>query len=295
MRYSAASTSSGKGSMSGQGLDSREQLVHAVVLLCSQGMSRRAIARSLGIARKTASRILRSHQAARSEAHTALPARPARAPRSSKLDEFKGAAQRLLESFPDITAQRVFEELRGKGFCGGYTAVKLLVRKLRPKPRIEPSWPTPSYGPGKMAECDWSPYTIEFTQAPARTLQGFAYALVYSHRKYFDFFERCDLHALMDGHVGAFGHYGGATHTIKYDVQKPVVLRFEGRQPIYNPRFVDFATYYEHAIEICRPGHPNDKPRVERSFGSWNGASSTGAASATRPTCARNCASGWPT
>jgi hypothetical protein len=44
-----------------------------------------------------------------------------------------------------------------------------------------------------------------------------------------------------------------------------VVLRWEGQQPIYNPRFLAFATHYEF-----RPrgvlGDPNAKPRVERGF-----------------------------
>ena len=45
-----------------------------------------------------------------------------------------------------------------------------------------------------------------------------------------------------------------------------MVLRWEGSQPIYNPRFIDFATHYEFSPVACRVRHPNDKPRVERSF-----------------------------
>ena len=57
-----------------------------------------------------------------------------------------------------------------------------------------------------------------------------------------------------------------APHATKYDCQKTVVLRWEGKQPIYNLRFVDFATYYEFRPVACRPYHPNDKPHCERSF-----------------------------
>ena len=39
-----------------------------------------------------------------------------------------------------------------------------------------------------------------------------------------------------------------------------------GQQPIYNPRFIDFATYYRFRPRACRPFHPNDKPHVELSF-----------------------------
>ena len=70
----------------------------------------------------------------------------------------------------------------------------------------------------------------------------------------------------MDGHVRTFERFGGLARECKYDNQKPVVLRWEGRQPIYNPRYLAFATHYGMRPFACRPGHPNDKPRVERSF-----------------------------
>ena len=70
----------------------------------------------------------------------------------------------------------------------------------------------------------------------------------------------------MDGHVRAFQRFQGAARRCKYDNQKPVVLRWEGGQPIYNLRFIDFATYYEFRPVACHPRRPNEKPRVERSF-----------------------------
>src|SRR5208337_2443384 len=85
------------------------------------------------------------------------------------------------------------------------------------------------------------------------------YVLVHSHRKAYRFYPTNDIHALMDGHVQAFTQFGGAAEETKYDSQKPVVLRWEGNQPIYNLRFVDFATHYSFRLSACRRGHPNDK------------------------------------
>ena len=116
----------------------------------------------------------------------------------------------LLAKYPDITAQRIFEELREAGYDGGYTAVKDRVRKLRPKPGPKPSLITPVTGPGEMAESDWSPYTVDLEGGGRITVQAFGYILRWSCRKYFGLFERCDLHALMDGHVAAFARFGGA-------------------------------------------------------------------------------------
>lgn len=242
-----------------------ERLIHDVVQLARDGMTGRAIARALKISRNTVRQIVREHGDARQRPHSALPARRT-VHRPSKLDSFRPKIDELFRVYPDITAQRVFEILREKGFDGGYTVVKDLVRRLRPKKPPTPSLETAPREPGDMAECDWSPYPVTFTHAAPMDLQAFGYTLRYSTRKFYSFHEGNGLHPLMDGHVHAFERFEGAACHCKYDSQKPVVLRWEGSQPIYNPRFIDFATYYEFSPEACRRAKPNDKPRVERSF-----------------------------
>lgn len=243
-----------------------EQLEYDVVRLSRDGMSARAIARALHVSRNTVKDILVVHAGAREQAHSAL--RPKRAlARPSQLDAHLPKVEELLRSYSGITAQRVFETLRDEvGFRGGYTGVKDLVRRIRPRPAPTPSLQTPPREPGDLAECDWATRTIPFTHAPPEELQIFGYTLRYSTRKYYGFHEGKDIHALMDGHRHAFDRFGGAARRVKYDVQKPAVLRWEGNQPIYNPRFVDFATYYEFVPVACHPRSPNEKPRVERSF-----------------------------
>jgi transposase len=241
------------------------QRIHDVLELDRQGMTWRAIARALRISRNTVRQIVRAHGLARHSPHSALPTKPSYR-RRSKLDPFRAQVDELFRLYPDITAQRVFESLREKGFDGGYTVVKALVRRIRPKPAPRPSLETAPRQPGDMAECDWSPYRVTFTHAAPITLQAFGYTLRYSTRKCYSFHESNGLHPLMDGHVHAFARFAGAARRCKYDCQKPVVLRWEGGQPIYNPRFIDFATHYEFSPVACRPRHPNDKPRVERSF-----------------------------
>lgn len=242
-----------------------KRLVHDVVKLDKEGMRRRAIARALKISRNTVRSILEEHEESRSQRHSALPARRCVA-RPSKLDRFRPRIDELFKLYPDITAQRVFEILREDGYDGGYTIVKELVRKVRPKKTPKASLETASREPADMAECDWSPYSVTFTHAAPMELQAFCYMLRYSTRKCFSFHEGNGLHPLMDGHVHAFERLGGAAHRCRYDSQKPVVQRWEGGQPIYNPRFIDFATYYEFQPVACRPNHPNDKPGVERAF-----------------------------
>jgi transposase len=244
----------------------REELALQVALLAKQGEPRRAIARALGVSRNTVRALLAAHAEDRDTEHVALPPRPARAPRAAKIDTWRPRVAELMVRFPDITAQRVFETLREEGFGGGYTGVKRYVRAMRPPPKPAPSLTTPEYGPGEMAESDWSPYEVTFTTGKTAIVQALSYVLVDSRRKYFGLYESNDLHALMDGHDRAFARFEGCAQQCKYDSQKPVVLRWESNQPIYNPRFLAFSSHYEFRPLAVRRGHPNDKPRTERSF-----------------------------
>lgn len=243
----------------------REELVLQLVTLHRQGLSARAISRALGISRNTTKALLAEHASAREQEHKALPKPPPRAPRASKVDPYATRVAELMDRYPDITAQRVFETLREEGFGGGYTAVKKYVRRRRPPVRPEPSRVAPVYGPGQMAESDWSPYDVRFLDGHKEKIQAFGYTLPFSRRKFVGLYRQADLHALMDGHIRAFDRFQGVASCCTYDSQKPVVLRWEGQQPIYNPRFLAFAAHYEFRPRGVR-GEPNAKPRVERGF-----------------------------
>src|SRR6266853_855304 len=103
---------------------SQEALIHDVVLLAQQRMSVRAIARALHVGRNRVRAILCAHEAARSGATppSALPPPPVKRP--SVLDAHRDFIRDLLARFPDITAQRVYEELCARQapcFDGSYT------------------------------------------------------------------------------------------------------------------------------------------------------------------------------
>lgn len=243
----------------------REELAHQVATLRREGMSLRAIARTCGVSRNTVKSLLAAHDEQREAKHCAVQQPVRRAPRPTKLDPFKERIAALLGKYTDITAQRVFEIVRDESFDGGYTTVKRYVRTVRPKPKPTPSLTTPDHGPGGMAESDWSPYDIPLRSGAILPVQAFGYVLRHSTRKTYYLFESNNLHALMDGHVRTFDRFQGCAKACLYDSQKPVVLRWEGQQPIYNPRFLAFAAHYEFRLEAVR-GAPNAKPRVERGF-----------------------------
>lgn len=115
--------------------------------------------------------------------------------------------------------------------------------------------------PGEQGQQDWSPYTLSFG-----TQHAFSYILGYSRRQYIEFMDGEDLYSLMRGHVRSFARLDGVAATCLYDNQKAVVLRWELGQPIYNTRFLAFATHYGFRPRALPKRRPELKGKVERPF-----------------------------
>jgi hypothetical protein len=67
-------------------------------------------------------------------------------------------------------------------------------------------------------------------------------------------------------HIRAFEHLGGVAATCLYDNMKVVVLRHGDEGPLYNPKFLAFATHYGFTPRACRVRRSQTKGKVERPF-----------------------------
>jgi transposase len=237
-----------------------EDLRHEIVRRRQGGASLRRIARDLGVARETVHNVIRRWEAERAGAGA-----PSRPRRPSQVDPFEGTIRQLLERYPDITVVRVFEELRAAGFTGGLTIVRERVLQLRPPPQREPvvRFETP---PGAQAQMDYSTYDIDFSSEGRRRVHLFSYLLGYSRRQYLRFVEAQDLPTTLREHMRAFAHLGGVAASCLYDNLKVVVLRHGEEGPLFNPKFLAFATHYGFTPRACRVRRSQTKGKVERPF-----------------------------
>jgi|GEM_PF-111231 len=266
-------------------LRSEEELCNEVVHRTNRGESKRRIAIQLGISRWKVAEILRRYHHQRESQPTAsestasdstasdstapesIPPSLGRPPakRPSKLDAFEPQLLQLLERYPKITNVRLYEELQASGYTGRYSILAERVCKLRDRP-AKPLTVRFETGPGVQAQMDWSTYEIDFTQEGRRKVQLFSYILGYSRRQYIHFTERQDFETTIRQHIEAFKHLGGVATTCLYDNMKVVVTRWEDDTPIYNTRFLAFATHYGYRPWACQVRRPQTKGKVERPF-----------------------------
>src|ERR1700723_2046330 len=114
-----------------------DTLIHEMVLRFRGGASMRQIARSLHVSRRTVRRVLDQVEQARI-AGPAPDGAEARPRRGSQLDAYEAAIVDLLARYPEITVQRIHEELRPLGYQGSYTLLSQRVQSLRPRPTVRP-------------------------------------------------------------------------------------------------------------------------------------------------------------
>ncbi len=247
----------------------REELEHLIITMRAEGCSIRSLSRRFHMGRNTLRRILKKKHLERNEGHNILTLRQARhtsggqAPRQSKLDPFLPAMKELLEKFPALTGQRLYEELKIMGYEGGISILRDRLRKLRPKPKRDPVIRFET-DPGQQGQMDWSPYTIPFTRTGKAEVLCFSYILGFSRRQYLDFTINRNFYTLIRRHQDAFRHFEGVPKHCLYDGEKTVLLRWEAGRPVYNPAFIAFMTHYQCKPIVVR--RAQSKGKIEAPF-----------------------------
>jgi transposase len=240
-----------------------ESLENSVITLHAKGWPIRKISREMGISRGRVRRWLVSNSVLRDTTPGDKITRKKK--RQSKLDPYKEFISELLEKYSNITGQRLYEHLRQKGFDGRTTIVRDYLKSIR---QVGSKMPVRlvETDPGQRAAHDWSDYNIRFTsqnQGESTRVTFFSYILCYSRRQYIEVVDDKKQQTLFRNLINAFIYHDGVPLEIKSDNQKACVERWEAGRPVFNARYLEFATHYRFRPLTITPGRPSENLYVK--------------------------------
>lgn len=219
-----------------------------------EGLSKRAIATRLHCCRTTVDKAL---------AMSEPPSPRASAVRESALDPHKPKIDALLAQWPELSAVRIWEEIRQgpDGYRGSVITVRRYVRKMRPsRGRVyqEVAWE-----PGQAMQVDWGHCGQLKIGTTSRQVSVFVAVLCYSRLCYIEFtlsqrkaeFYRAIAHALE--------FYGGSPRRIIFDNLKAAVLNGSGRNACLHPEFLALCGHFYLEPIACARRDPESKGIVE--------------------------------
>jgi len=199
-----------------------------------KGKSIKEIARDLGVSRNTVRKVLRSGET-RFEYEREVQPRPKLGRWTDELDklladnETKAARERL-------TLIRLFEELRGRGYDGGYDAVRRYARNwAKDRGHSAAAYVPLSFAPGEAYQFDWS-HEIVLLGGVTVTVKVAHVRLCHSRMLFARAYPRETQEMVFDAHDRAFALFKGACGRGIYDNMKTAVETiFVGQERLSTP------------------------------------------------------------
>jgi len=226
-----------------------------------QGLSVSAIARKVGVDRKTVRKQL---------AGGIKP--PSYRPRPDVprlIESFEPYLRERITLFPELSGKRLLREIHAMGYKGQYTMVTDFLREVRPK-QLQPferRFETPA---GRQAQVDFAQFRTVFTDDPSGTSRiVWLFSMVLGHSRWMwaRFCSTQDLRTVMRCHIDAFAAMGGAPSEILYDRMKTAVVDEDEEGIVrYNRSLVALLDHYGALPRACRPYRAKTKGKVERPF-----------------------------
>jgi transposase len=224
--------------------------------LYKKGLTISAIARQVGVDRKTARK------------YVSLLSYPkdGRKNKESKLDTYKAYLDAMLKDAP-YTSTRLFREIRAQGFTGSYFLVQRYVKTVR-NGLITKAVYRFETKPGQQSQVDWGDCGRIKQSGKELKLYCFSMILGYSRMRYVEFTTSCNTETLIKCHINAFNYFGGYSREILYDNLKQVIIKrlYNVKESKLNTKFADFCGYYGFTPRFCRPYRAQTKGKIENTI-----------------------------
>jgi len=189
-----------------------------------------------------------------------------------KLGPFTAVLERRLEEDDTLpgkrrrTARKLFEELRGEGYEGGYDAVRRYVGKWKQARQLlsKKVYVPLEFARGEAFQFDWSHEDVELGGQPQRVKVAH-FTLCHSRMAFTIAFPRETLEMVLEAHNQAFAFFGGACVKGIYDNMKTAVKKLLcGKARELNPRFERMCSHHLLEPVFCNPASGWEKGVVER-------------------------------
>ena len=232
-----------------------------------QGKPIKAICRELRISRKVVRKVVGSEATEFRYERENQPL-PRLGPLREVFDELL-AANQAKPSREQLTLIRLFEQLRGRGYEGGYDAVRRYAREWQRRHASASvgAYVPLSLAPGEAYQFDWS-QEIVLINGTTVTVKVAHVRLCHSRMLFVRAYPRETQEMVFDAHDRAFGFFKGACTRGIYDNMKTAVdAIFVGRERVYNRRFLQMCSHYLVDPVACTPASGWEKGQVENQVG----------------------------
>jgi len=186
-------------------------------------------------------------------------------PRRSLIDAYLPFIRQTLETFPTLTASRLYGMVRERGYSGRPDHFRHLIACHRPRPKAEAYLRLRTL-PGEQAQVDWGHFGHLDIGRARRPLMAFVMVLSHSRRIFLRFFPDARMESFLRGHAAAFDAWGGVPRVLLYDNLKSVVLERRGDAVRFHPTLLSFAGQYRYEPRPVAIARGNEKGRVERAI-----------------------------
>ncbi len=231
------------------------------------GQPIKAICRDLGVSRKVVRKVIRSQATEFRYEREAQP-HPKIGPWSDKLDQLL-VANEGKASRERLTLIRLFEELRGWGYVGGYDAVRRYARRWSKErgATTATAYVPLSFAPGEAYQFDWS-HEVVLLNGVTVTVKAAHVRLCHSRTLFVRAYPRETQEMVFDAHDRAFALFKGACQRGIYDNMKTAVETIlVGKERRYNRRFLQMCSHYLVEPVACTPASGWEKGQVENQVG----------------------------
>jgi transposase len=232
-----------------------------------QGKPIKAICRELKVSRKVVRKVVRTGATAFAYERAVQP-KPKIGPVRDTLDRLL-AANEAKPSRERLSLMRIFEELRGLGYQGGYDAIRRYARDWRRgRPTASSTAFVPlSFAPGEAYQFDWS-HEIVVLNGVTTKIKVAHIRLCHSRMLFVRAYPRETQEMVFDAHDRAFAFFKGACTRGIYDNMKTAVETvFVGKERAYNRRFLQMCGHYLVEPTACTPAAGWEKGQVENQVG----------------------------